>query len=102
MFDSVNFPIRRHIRNKPTETKRAKISKAQRVTLVEVLAASLVLGACIVIANFLIKYIKFNTLSEHTTNLHKGICHILTHRPNRNHMLILKGEIFESVGAKYN
>ena len=48
--------------NKPTETKRAKISKAQRVTLVEVLAASLVLGACIVIANFLIKYIKFNTI----------------------------------------
>ena len=32
--------------NRPTETKRAKISKAQRVTLVEVLAASLVLGAC--------------------------------------------------------
>lgn len=48
--------------NRPTETKRAKISKAQRVTLVEVLAASLVLGACIVIANFLIKYIKFNTI----------------------------------------
>lgn len=48
--------------NKPTETKRARISKAQRITLVEVLAASLVLGACLVIANFLIKYIKFNTV----------------------------------------
>lgn len=48
--------------NKPTETKRVKISKAQRVTLAEVLAASLVLGACVVTANFLIKYIKFNTI----------------------------------------
>lgn len=48
--------------NKPTETKRVKISKAQRVTLAEVLAASLVLGTCVVVANFLIKYIKFNTI----------------------------------------
>lgn len=48
--------------NKPAETKRARISKAQRVTLVEVLAASLVLGTCIVVANFLIKYIQFNTI----------------------------------------
>ena len=47
--------------NKPAETKRAKISKAQRLTLLEVLGASLILGTCIVLANFLIKYIVFNT-----------------------------------------
>lgn len=46
---------------KPVEGKREKISKAQQYTMLEVLGASLVLGACIVISVFLIKYIKFNT-----------------------------------------
>lgn len=45
---------------KPAETKRVKISKAQRTTLLEVLGASLVLGSCIVLSIFLIKYINFN------------------------------------------
>ena len=45
---------------KPGETKRVLISKAQRWTLFEVLVASLVLGTCIVVANFLLKYIEFN------------------------------------------
>lgn len=46
---------------RPANSKREKISKAQRVTLAEVLCASLVLGACLVVANFLIQYISFNT-----------------------------------------
>ncbi len=46
---------------KPAQGKRAKISKAQQYTMLEVLGASLVLGTCIVFAIFLIKYIKFNT-----------------------------------------
>lgn len=47
--------------NKPADSKRAIISKAQQMTMLEVLGASLVLGACIVLSTFLIKYIKFNT-----------------------------------------
>ncbi len=45
----------------PAEKKRRKISKAQQITMLEVLGASLVLGICAVISIFLIKYIKFNT-----------------------------------------
>lgn len=41
--------------------KRLKISHAQQVTMLEVLGASLVLGTCMVISLFLIKYINFNT-----------------------------------------
>lgn len=44
----------------PADAKRQRISKAQQYTLLEVLGASLVLGTCIVIATFLIKYINFN------------------------------------------
>lgn len=47
--------------NKPADNKRAIISKAQQMTMLEVLGASLVLGTCIVLSTFLIKYIKFNT-----------------------------------------
>lgn len=47
--------------DRPAETKRVKISKAQRLTLLEVLGASLVLGTCLVVVNFLVKYIGFNT-----------------------------------------
>lgn len=43
-----------------TQTKRAKISRAQSLTMLEVLAASLILGTCVVVAMFLLKYIKFN------------------------------------------
>lgn len=46
----------------PADGKRLKISKAQQYTILEVLGASLVLGACVVLATFLIKYIDFNTL----------------------------------------
>ena len=46
----------------PAEGKREKISKAQQYTILEVLGASLVLGACVVLSIFLIKYIDFNTL----------------------------------------
>ena len=45
----------------PAEGKRQKISKAQQITMLEVLGASLVLGTCIVLSIFLIKYIKFNS-----------------------------------------
>lgn len=41
--------------------KREIISKAQQWTMLEVLVASLIFGACLVIAIFLIKYISFNT-----------------------------------------
>lgn len=44
----------------PAEGKREKISKAQQYTMLEVLGASLVLGTCIVMSIFMIKYIKFN------------------------------------------
>lgn len=47
--------------NGPAEGKRQKISKAQQITMLEVLGASLVLGTCIVLSIFLIKYIKFNS-----------------------------------------
>ena len=47
---------------RPAEAKREKISKAQQYTMLEVLGASIVLGACIVIAIFMIKYIKFNAM----------------------------------------
>lgn len=47
--------------NKPAAKKRELISKAQQMTMLEVLGASLVLGTCIVFSTFLIKYIKFNT-----------------------------------------
>ena len=46
----------------PAGKKREKISKAQQYTILEVLVASLILGACVVISIFLIKYINFNTL----------------------------------------
>ncbi len=42
-------------------SKRSKISKAQQLTILEVLIASLVFGACAVLSIFLIKYINFNT-----------------------------------------
>lgn len=45
----------------PAGSKRAKISKAQQHTMIEVLVASLVLGTCLVVSIFLIKYISFNT-----------------------------------------
>ena len=47
--------------NQPADEKRRKISKAQQITMLEVLGASLVFGACLVVSIFLIKYIKFNT-----------------------------------------
>ncbi len=43
------------------DSKRSKISKAQQITMIEVLAASLVLGTCLVLISFIIKYIEFNT-----------------------------------------
>lgn len=46
----------------PATGKRERISKAQQYTILEVLGASLVLGACVVLSIFLIKYIDFNTL----------------------------------------
>lgn len=46
---------------KPADTKREKISKAQQLTMLEVLGASLVLGTCLVLMNFIGKYIEFNT-----------------------------------------
>ena len=46
----------------PAVKKRERISKAQQYTILEVLGASLVLGTCVVLAVFLIKYINFNTL----------------------------------------
>ena len=45
----------------PADGKREKISKAQQNTILEVLGASLVLGVCLVLSIFLIKYIDFNT-----------------------------------------
>lgn len=42
-------------------SKRVKISRAQQLTMLEVLVASLVFGACAVVSIFLIKYISFNT-----------------------------------------
>lgn len=45
---------------KQAETKRRKISKAQQLTMLEVLAASLILGTCLVLSNFIVQYIKFN------------------------------------------
>lgn len=44
----------------PADGKRTRISKAQQMTMLEVLGASLVLGTCIVLAITMIKYIKFN------------------------------------------
>jgi len=44
-----------------TSSKRVKISKAQQLTMLEVLGASLILGTCAVLSIFLIKYISFNT-----------------------------------------
>lgn len=46
--------------DKPAKDKRAKISKAQQITMLEVLAASLVLGTCLVLVNFIVQYIDFN------------------------------------------
>lgn len=43
------------------QTKKARISRAQQMTMLEVLGASLILGVCLVLAIFLIKYIIFNT-----------------------------------------
>lgn len=42
-------------------TKREKISKAQQLTMLEVLGASLVLGTCLVLVSFIAKYIEFNS-----------------------------------------
>lgn len=42
-------------------TKREKISKAQQLTMLEVLGASLVLGTCLVLMGFIGKYIEFNS-----------------------------------------
>lgn len=47
--------------DKPADSKRAKISKAQQLTILEVLGASLILGTCLVLVNFILKYIEFNT-----------------------------------------
>lgn len=47
--------------DKPADSKRAKISKAQQLTILEVLGASLILGTCLVLVNFIMKYIEFNT-----------------------------------------
>lgn len=47
--------------DKPADSKREKISKAQQLTMLEVLGASLILGTCLVLVGFIIKYIKFNT-----------------------------------------
>ncbi len=47
--------------DRPADTKREKISKAQQLTMLEVLIASLILGTCLVLVNFLLKYISFNT-----------------------------------------
>lgn len=47
--------------NKPADEKRQRISKAQQLTMLEVLGASLILGTCLVVSTFLIKYISFNT-----------------------------------------
>lgn len=68
----------------PAKEKRHYISKAQRMTLLEVLITSVILGACIVISNFLIKYINFNTkiITEkdaaiadyNSTIIHVGVC----------------------------
>lgn len=43
------------------DSKRSKISKAQQIIMLEVLVASLVLGTCLVLISFIIKYIEFNT-----------------------------------------
>ena len=45
---------------KPAVTKRLKISKAQQHTLLEVLGASLILGAAAVLSVFCVKYINLN------------------------------------------
>ena len=45
---------------RPADTKRQKISKAQQLTMLEVLGASLVLGTCLVLSWFLMKNIGFN------------------------------------------
>ena len=54
----------------PATGKRERISKAQQYTILEVLGASLVLGACVVLSIFLIKYIAYivysNTHNERT------------------------------------
>lgn len=42
-------------------SKRQKISKAQQLTMLEVLGASLVLGTCLVLVIFISKYIEFNS-----------------------------------------
>ena len=46
--------------DKPAQDKRTKISKAQQITMLEVLGASLVLGTCLVLVNFIMQYINFN------------------------------------------
>lgn len=52
--------IRMATDNKPAQSKRQKISKAQQLTMLEVLGASLILGTCLVLMNFITKYIQFN------------------------------------------
>jgi len=71
-----------HVDKAPT--KRVKISRAQQLTMVEVLVASLILGSCVVLSVFLIKYISFNTriisakneaISEYDQSLRNvGVC----------------------------
>lgn len=66
------------------QTKKMRISKAQQMTMLEVLVASLILGTCLVLAIFLIKYIVFNTkvitakgeaISEYDQTLRNvGVC----------------------------
>ncbi len=46
--------------DKPAADKRTKISKAYQLTMLEVLGASLILGTCLVLVNFIIQYINFN------------------------------------------
>ncbi len=46
--------------DKPAATKRQKISKAQQLTMIEVLGASLVLGTCLVLVSSILQYIQFN------------------------------------------
>lgn len=45
----------------PAQSKRHLISRAQQMTLLEVLITSAIVGAGVVVANFLVRYIDFNT-----------------------------------------
>ena len=61
--------------------KRTKISKAYQITMLEVLGASLILGTCLVLVNFIMQYIEFNARvltakSEAITRYDKAIRNI--------------------------